>query len=146
MFTQPYILKCYLPYFDKFFMIKAKILIIFTFIFKTNKKNFDLNLKLIKFIIKKKMFYLSILTICLTISLAIAQNETLYESQIKSLLFNGYDKTIQPSYEVQIGLKFSLQQIVSIDVTHQVMTTSSYLFVHWIEKRFHWNPINNASE
>jgi hypothetical protein len=59
------------------------------------------------------MFYFSIL------------NETLYESQIKLLLFNNYEKTMQPSFEVQIGLKFSLQQIVSIDVTHRVMTKSS---------------------
>ena len=63
------------------------------------------------------------------------------EASIKSLVFQNksYDKTLRPNYKTEIFLEFYLNQFVSVDEKAQSITTSSYLFVSWIDQRLDWS-------
>ena len=59
---------------------------------------------------------------------------------IKKLILNSnYDNTIQPQDLVKIKIGLAFKQIVKIDQTSQILTSSSFLICLWIDQRLSWN-------
>jgi len=59
---------------------------------------------------------------------------------IKKLILNSnYDNTIQPKDLVSIRIGLAFKQIVKIDQTSQILTSSSFLICFWIDQRLSWN-------
>ena len=71
-----------------------------------------------------------------------AQTTTYFESALKLALFKtaSYDNSLRPADTTQILLKLQLNQIVGLNEKTEIITTSSYLFVTWIDSRLTWNP------
>lgn len=64
------------------------------------------------------------------------------ESEIKNAIFKDYNKKIRPADFVEIYLKLTLKQIVSLDEKNQIVTTSSFLFAYWLDQRLSWDTAN----
>lgn len=62
------------------------------------------------------------------------------ESDLSSALFTNYTNLVRPSKSVEIALNISLKQVTSLDEQNQIITTSSYIFLSWIDERLKWNP------
>lgn len=58
---------------------------------------------------------------------------------IKSLILNSYDSSILPQDLVQISVGLSFKQIVKLDQTSQILTSSSILIATWTDQRLTWN-------
>ena len=59
---------------------------------------------------------------------------------IKKLILNSnYDNTIQPQDLVKIKIGLAFKQIVKLDQTSQILTSSSFLICLWIDQRLSWN-------
>ena len=71
-----------------------------------------------------------------------AQTTTYYESALKTSLFKtaSYDNSLRPADTTYILLKLQLNQIVGLNEKTEIITTSSYLFVAWLDLRLTWNP------
>ena len=52
---------------------------------------------------------------------------------------SNYDNTIQPQDLVKIKIGLAFKQIVKIDQTSQILTSSSFLICLWIDQRLSWN-------
>lgn len=61
----------------------------------------------------------------------------------RSALFEKYDKTVRPDELVYIRVKLALQKIVALDEKNQVVTSSSFLFASWVDKRLQFNASYN---
>jgi hypothetical protein len=61
------------------------------------------------------------------------------ETIVLEQILSNYNKNMRPTDQVNINLNLDLKQIVNIDDTNQLMTTSSLLVVSWIDPRLQWN-------
>lgn len=61
------------------------------------------------------------------------------EGNLTNNFFISYQKLIRPSESVKISIHLALKKITSLDEKNQILTTSSYLFAKWSDKRLAWN-------
>ena len=78
--------------------------------------------------------------ICIFVDIESANTQKSLDQYNITQRFNGYNKNIRPDDYVDIGLTFSLKQIVSIDEKNQIMTSNSYLGLSWLDQRLKWTP------
>lgn len=92
---------------------------------------------------KKMNFLVKIIIFVLTIVEVNSSNNSivLTETKIIKLILNSsvYDKAIRPIDLVKFSLTLSFRQIVNLDEKALIATTSSYLFLEWIDERLQWN-------
>lgn len=92
---------------------------------------------------KKMNFLVEIIIFVLTIVEVNSSNNSivLTETKIIKLILNSsvYDKAIRPIDLVKFSLTLSFRQIVNLDEKALIATTSSYLFLEWIDERLQWN-------
>ena len=70
---------------------------------------------------------------------------TVEESNIKKFLFSNYDSSIRPDQKVNLNMKLNLKQLVSLNIPNQIVSTSSELFISWIDSRLEWSPSNYSN-
>ena len=59
---------------------------------------------------------------------------------IKKILDSStYSILVRPSGSVNISLKLSLRQLVTVDVQNQIITTNIYLATYWMDARLKWD-------
>jgi nicotinic acetylcholine receptor len=68
-----------------------------------------------------------------------SQMITNMESIVINQIFTNYSKNMRPTDQVEINLNLNLKQIVNVDDTNQLVTTSSYLTASWFDPRLKWN-------
>ena len=92
--------------------------------------------------------------ITLSLSLAFAINTTTpavdyyeapvdqvnYDDDIIALITKKYNKLVRPVANLNLSLRISMRQLISIDEKNQIMTSSFYLTCQWIDGRLKWNP------
>lgn len=92
--------------------------------------------------------------ITLSLSLAFAINTTApavdyyeapvdqvnYDDDIIALITKKYNKLVRPVATLNLSLRISMRQLISIDEKNQIMTSSFYLTCQWIDGRLKWNP------
>lgn len=66
------------------------------------------------------------------------------EKILTNFLFQNYSKAIRPAQQVEIDVDFTLKQIIEVDEKTQILTTSSYLYLKWIDSRLAWNSSING--
>lgn len=66
--------------------------------------------------------------------------KNIFDDDIMSNILKNYNSLVRPSPIVNISLKVSLRQIVTVDVQNQLITTNLYLSLIWLDKRLNWNP------
>ncbi len=64
------------------------------------------------------------------------------EESIKNKVFQNYNKLIRPADTVSLGMQLVLKQIINLDEQSQIMTSSSNLFINWLDERLKWNLTN----
>ncbi len=64
------------------------------------------------------------------------------EESIKNKVFQNYNKLIRPADTVSLGMQLVLKQIINLDEQSQIMTSSSNLFIYWLDERLKWNLTN----
>ena len=87
---------------------------------------------------KFKLRFILLITVCL------AAEDILYDAEydlVINKLFKNYSKSMRPSYKVDAKINIILKQIINVDEKTQTITTSSFLFINWNDKRMKWNPI-----
>ena len=62
-----------------------------------------------------------------------------------SLLSNGYNKNVRPTRLTRICVLLRLKKLISIDEKTQIMTSSIYLRISWLDPRLEWKLKNNES-
>jgi hypothetical protein len=85
------------------------------------------------------MFKTIIILIFIIINEIKSQEITIMESVIINKVLSSYNKNMRPTDQVQVNINLNLKQIVNIDDSNQLMTTSSYLTVSWYDPRLTWN-------
>jgi hypothetical protein len=85
------------------------------------------------------------LPILFTLSHAQLSAKQVTEQSLIASLLNGYNKIIRPNETVDIEIILFLRQLVSIDEKNQIMTSSSYIYVNWLDERFKWSPAAYAN-
>ena len=66
-------------------------------------------------------------------------DEVILIDNFTSSLFKTYDPRRKPSYQLQMYLNIQFNQLISIDEKNQIMTSSFYLGVDWVDDRLTWN-------
>lgn len=64
------------------------------------------------------------------------------EESIKNKIFQNYNKLIRPADTINLGIQLVLKQIINLDEQNQIMTSSSNLFIYWLDERLKWNLTN----
>lgn len=80
-----------------------------------------------------------LLLLSLSLSFIKAETESSIEDDLKTDIFNKYNKNSRPNGVVNIGLELILKQVVGLDEKNQIMITSSLLIAQWTDKRLAWN-------
>ena len=94
------------------------------------------------------MFFERLYIIIISLSLIKGLSSTsdvqdeLIQKKIMTEIINQYDKSIRPADRVNLVLKISLRQIISVDEKNQIMTSSLYLTTKWTDPRLDWNASN----
>ena len=60
-------------------------------------------------------------------------------NNLTSYLFQSYSALQKPSYDLEIGIDVQFNQLISIDEKNQIMTSSFYLGVEWLDERLKWD-------
>ena len=94
------------------------------------------------------MFFERLYIIIISLSLIKGLSSTsdvqdeLIQKKIMTEIINQYDKSIRPADRVNLVLKISLRQIISVDEKNQIMTSSLYLTTKWTDPRLDWDASN----
>ena len=96
------------------------------------------------------VFNFKIIASCIFIHIFIvkcAEDSNELVTNLTSYLFKNYNAFQKPSYNLLMALNIKYNQLISIDEKNQIMTSSFYLEVNWIDKRLSWNLTDyNISE
>jgi hypothetical protein len=90
-----------------------------------------------------KGLILPLLLVFLLVSSVSAQSSMSFEIALIDSLMKNYNNQIRPSPQVNGEYVIFFNQIVSLDSLNQVMTSSSYIYIHWLDKRLEWDPSEN---
>ena len=67
------------------------------------------------------------------------------DDDVIATIMNLYNNQIRPSKTVNISIKISIRQLLSLDQVNQVMTTNIYLSAYWLDPRLKWDPIDYSN-
>lgn len=65
---------------------------------------------------------------------------SIMDDDIMNNITEDYNTLVRPSPLVNITLKVSMRQIVSVDIQNQIITTNFYLSLIWLDRRLLWIP------
>ena len=86
------------------------------------------------------LFNFNIIGLCIWLNIFIvikcSDIETI--NNLTAYLFKNYNAYQKPSFSLPMSLNIQFNQLISIDEKNQIMTSSFYLGVYWIDERLTW--------